>query len=270
METFYSVPTLSIAFMCVSAIVSIGLPIALFLILRKRFKLKAVPMFIGAAAFVVFALVLEQILHFVVLHSSADGTIALRSKPLLYTLYGCFAAGIFEETGRFVSFKLLRKKYRGETAVSTGLSYGIGHGGIEAILLSGVSMLSSAVISILLNAHVGGIAALLPAVSINALVDTAPYMFLIAGVERIGAVAVHIALSLIVWKAVTVRGAMWLYPLAIVLHAAVDVLPVLMQLDIIRSVALVEGLLYVFAAALFAVARLVYKKLPDKMYAPHS
>ena len=57
------VPTLSIVFMAISAIVSIGLPIALGIIWHKRTGAKASSLFIGAAAFVVFAIILENICH---------------------------------------------------------------------------------------------------------------------------------------------------------------------------------------------------------------
>ena len=52
------IPTLSIVFMAISALVSIGLPIALGVIWHKRTGAKASSLFIGAAAFVVFAMIL--------------------------------------------------------------------------------------------------------------------------------------------------------------------------------------------------------------------
>ena len=52
-------------------------------------------------------------------------------------LYGGLMAGVFEETGRYVSFKWFLKK---ETRIQDGLSYGIGHGGIEAMLIVGQCM----------------------------------------------------------------------------------------------------------------------------------
>ncbi|MDR0538038.1 MAG: YhfC family intramembrane metalloprotease [Tannerellaceae bacterium] len=57
-------------------------------------------------------------------------------------------AGLFEETARFISFKILKKKYNG---IGTGLAYGIGHGGIEAVLLAGLSMIVSIVFCIMIN-----------------------------------------------------------------------------------------------------------------------
>jgi uncharacterized membrane protein YhfC len=48
-------------------------------------------------------------------------------------LYGGLAAGSFEELGRFILFTWLLKKYRD---YKSGISFGIGWGGIEAVLLT--------------------------------------------------------------------------------------------------------------------------------------
>ena len=74
------VPTLSIVFMAISAIVSIGLPIALGIIWHKRTGAKASSLFIGAAAFVVFAIILENICHRLVLYGSGSCAAFMQSN----------------------------------------------------------------------------------------------------------------------------------------------------------------------------------------------
>jgi uncharacterized membrane protein YhfC len=176
-------PFVSILFMGVSVLVSISVPIALFILFHKRYGAKIVPALVGAAAFIVFAMGLESIMHMLVLKPAADGTIALKSRPFLYMLYGCFAAGIFEETARFVSFHLLRRKYDG---IKTALSYGVGHGGIEAILIGGLTMLIS-LITVLTAAPSQN-------ATLAALAATPPYLFLVSGLERMSALAIQISL----------------------------------------------------------------------------
>jgi uncharacterized membrane protein YhfC len=117
----------SMVFMAISAVVSIGLPIGLFIIFYKKFNAKFLPLILGIFGFIIFTLIFERSIHLIVLNK-----FSLKEKPFLYLLYGVFMAGIFEETARFVSFNILKKKY---TGIGTGLSYGIGHGGIEAILI---------------------------------------------------------------------------------------------------------------------------------------
>jgi len=240
--------------MAISAVIGFGLPIGLFLGFRRRLGFKVVPMLVGAAVFIVFAEILEQALHLVVLHPQADGTIALRAdNPALYVVYGIFAAGIFEETGRFVGFTLLKRRYHG---VRTAVSYGIGHGGIEAILLLGISMISDIALSVMLNANPHGqLAAAMPSAVTTALTGTAPAMFLVGGGERILAIAIQLSLSMLVWVAVTHKGRWWLYPLAIVLHAVCDLPAAIAQTGHL-SVGWTKGLTAVAAVALtvFAVS----------------
>ena len=240
------VSTASIVCMAISLIIAFGLPIGLYAGLRKRFDLHPVPMLVGAAVFIVFALVLESLLHVVVLRPQADGTIALRdNNPALYVLYGIFAAGVFEETGRFVGFALLKRKFHG---VRTAVSYGIGHGGIEAIMLLGMSMISNIVLSLMINfgSHSSTAA---PSSTVTALTDTAPWMFLVGGGERVLAVAIQISLSIVVWVAVTRPGHLWMYPLAIVLHAISDLPAAIAQTGHL-SIAWTEGLTAVAAICL--------------------
>ena len=252
---------LSIIFMAITAVVSIGLPIVLFLLWRKRHGLKLVPALVGAAAFVVFALVLERLLHMLVLRPGAGGSYALLEySPPLFILYGAFAAGVFEETGRFIALSFLKKKYSG---VGTGLAYGIGHGGIEAILIAGLSMISSIVMSVMINS--GNVAPLgdspVVAAQIEALIGMSPFTFLLAGLERITAITLHISLSVLVWRAVTAKGKMWYYPLAILLHAMADISAAMYQVGIIiTNVYAVEGIILVFTVLVAVAVYLMVKK----------
>jgi uncharacterized membrane protein YhfC len=244
-----TVPSLSIAFMGVSALLSIGVPVALLIVFHKKYGAKVVPALTGAVAFIVFAMGLEQLMHFLVLKPAADGTIALRSQPILYMLYGCFAAGIFEETARYVSYKLLCEKYSG---IRTALSYGVGHGGIEAILIGGLTMVSSIVIA--LSAGSGSAAS-------QALAIKPSYMFLISGIERMLALTIQIALSVVVFYSVYGERKFWLYPLAILLHALIDAPAALMQAGVLGNVLIVEGMIAVFAVALAFFAAYVHRRL---------
>jgi uncharacterized membrane protein YhfC len=98
--------------MALSAIMSIALPIILFIFFHKKYKAPFLPMITGIIAFILFVLVLERSIHLVVLNR-----FALIKKPLIYMLYGTLMAGIFEETARFILFNLLKRKYKG---ISTG------------------------------------------------------------------------------------------------------------------------------------------------------
>lgn len=252
------IPGLSLFFMVVSAIISFGLPVVLILVWRKKYALKPIPVAVGAAAFVISVLILQRIMHIVVFRPNADGEIYLLNNPALYVLYGIFAAGIFEETARYISFRLIRKKY---SELGTGIAYGIGHGGIEAILLVGMLMINNIVFSLLINTGNPELLGNDPNTlfALRELENTKPVMFIVSGLERIIAISVHISLSMLVWCSVKVKGKLWLYPAAIVLHAIVNIAPAMYQIGLLENVWLVEGLVALPAVLIAAAAYFVCK-----------
>ena len=72
----------------------------------------------------------------------------LQGNIWLYAFYAGLMAGVFEECGRWLAFKLSLRWSRGP---GDALMYGAGHGGIEAILLAGMTMLSNITLALALN-----------------------------------------------------------------------------------------------------------------------
>lgn len=106
----------AIAAHAVIAVLCILIPVGAALV--WRFCLKKGSMrytFIGAGMFFLFAIILERLLHQAMLP-------LVSGNVLLYTLYGALAAGIFEETARYISFRFLMKYSRSaRTPYPTGL-----------------------------------------------------------------------------------------------------------------------------------------------------
>lgn len=224
--------------MGIAGLLSVLLPFIFILVLRRRFKIQWVPILIGAGIFILFAMVLEQITHMFVLRPEADGTVPLiADSPWLYVLYGVLAAGIFEETGRLFAFLLMKRKYK---IVDSAVSYGIGHGGIEAIIIVGLGMLNSIIIGIMINSG-GTIAENLPPGTAETLSGTPIYMYILSIIERVFAITVHIALSVLVWVAVMRKKKWWLFPLAIVLHALTNVTAAMFQAGLLTNIWLMYG-----------------------------
>ncbi len=250
------IPALSIAMMGVSALICFVLPVVLWIIVHKKYGAKFMPAFVGALAFVLFVMVLESVLHSVVLRADAAGNIGLLSRaPWLYVIYGSLAAGVFEETARYLSFLILRKKYSG---AQNALAYGIGHGGIEAMLLVGLNVVIAMIFSIQINNNA---ASPLITLDIQSLVQTPPLMFLVGALERIGAITIQIALSVLVYYAVQRRDKIWLYPLAILLHALVDVPAAMAQAGLLSSLLVIELAVLVSAVLIVILAVLVHRSL---------
>jgi uncharacterized membrane protein YhfC len=248
--------------MAVSAIVQIGTPVCLFIYFRKKFDAKVLPLVFGVLGFVVFVLVLESLVHSMVFRR-----FSLTEKPAVYIMYGIFMAGIFEETARFISFNILKRKYGG---IGTGLAYGVGHGGAESILLAGLAMISGIVMSIIINTGNAGIITnmlqgdTLAVINgqLNSLAAAAPYMFLISGFERLIAICIQLSLSVIVFYSVYNKK-LYLYPLAILLHAIIDIPAAALQIGVIKSIFLVEGITLLSAAASALAAKFVHDKLKN-------
>ena len=257
-----TVPTLSIVFMAVSILIGFGLPLALFLYFRLKKKADILPFFIGCAVMVLFALVIEALVHKVVLGSAVGEKI--QNNVWLYGLYGGLMAGLFEETGRFLAFKTVLKKYQGKDV--NALMYGAGHGGIEAAILLGMTMVNNLTYSVMINT--GSSDTLLAPLTgelkaqvqsaIQALITTPSYQFLLGGVERIFAVALQIALSVLVWFAAKKSGKRWLFPAAIALHALVDAATVILAGNGV-NLFLVEAVVGAFALLYVLIAKLVWK-----------
>ena len=257
-----SVPILSMVFMALAALFCFAMPILLLIYYRKK-GADVLPFFVGCAVFVIFALILEPLMHQLVLKALPVGKTIL-GNILLYALYGGLAAGVFEETGRFLAFKTVLKKRLGNDR--NALMYGAGHGGIEAILVLGATYIGNIVISALINAGqtdmlmataTGETAEQLKTV-FDSLTATAPWTYLLAIVERAVAVTTHICLSVLVWFAVKKPGKGWLFPLAILLHATLDGILVILAAHL-PPVA-VEGCLVVMALGLVLLSRAVWKK----------
>lgn len=237
------VSTSSLICMAILIALSFLLPIVLAVVFYKKEKISFKAVGIGAAIFVIFALILEQVCHFVFLKANKNVGSFIMNTPWLYGIYGGLAAGIFEEVGRFVGYKYMLK---GQRRWKDGIAYGIGHGGIEAILIGGMAGINSIVNSMLINSgKYDAIIKAAPSSSVKALnaakeslISANPSMFLVSGYERCCAVLLQIGLSLLVLYAVKNRKSIYLF-LAIFLHAFVDFFAVLTQKGII-GIAFIE------------------------------
>ena len=235
-----------------SLCISIALPVVLLIVVHKKTKARMAMAVIGAATFFLFAMVLEQILHAVVLGVGGE---RITGNIWIYGLYGGLAAGLFEEVGRFVAMRFAMKK---QLDLPNALMYGVGHGGIEAILIVGLASVSNLVTSIMINA--GTLEASLGALDqatkeatltqLSALWTTPSYQFFLSGIERIVAVTLHIALSVLVFQAVKLGKKRYWF-LAFAIHVGVDFATVIAANYL--NLVLVEVMLAVLVAGVVAL-----------------
>lgn len=254
---------LAIIFMIMNMILGVAIPLGLMLYLKKKYQLSVMPFWIGIAAMVLFAFVLEQMVHFVFLQSPVGK--AVRENFALFAVYGGLMAGIFEECGRFIAMKFALKKKHGDA--HNAIMYGAGHGGIEMFIILVFGMINNVIYSLMLNLGQAEtlLAPLDPAnreIAQNAfdtLVATSPFLFLASPIERILALTGQIALSVIVWFAVTKKKKGYLLVVAIFLHMILDTSAVwLAQIGVPVLVVELEVLAVVVLIAL--CARSIWKK----------
>lgn len=254
------------AVMALCAVIGIVAPILLAWWLVKKYNVKISTILIGAGVFVVFALILETIMHQIVLKGPHGSTIM--GNIWYYALYGGLAAGIFEETGRFIAMKWLLKNEPG--TASTAVAYGAGHGGIELILIFGLTMISNVALSAMINSgQAETLLATAPAAALeqmqaqfNQLETASAGSYLIGIWERVSAIILQLSLSVLVWAAVRKGGKyLWLFPAAIFIHFLVDAGAVVLS----KSTTMVATEIIITAEALAtaAIAYMIGKQLKE-------
>ena len=262
--------------MTVGAVIFIAAPVLLALVWKIRKKEPLTTILVGAAAFLLFALILEKPIQNVLAFPTAMGlkdhaiSRFLNAKPVLLALIAGLFPGVFEETGRLVAYKTVLRKRRNR---ETSISYGIGHGGFEVMLLLGITYFQYIVYAIMINTGtfsvvIDQVAAQAPEQlsSVNAIVRLLTgFSFAdlgIAFVERIFAVLFHIGASILVFYAARDRKRFWLYLLAILLHTGMDFAAGLSIFGVVElSTWALEGIIAVMGLSVFFGAYfLLYRK----------
>lgn len=179
--------------------------------------------------------------------------------PVLITVQMA-SSGLFEETARYVVMRWVIKRVRDW---KSGVMFGAGHGGVEAILVIGlasVTMIALLAFGDTLLAQTQAAApAQVPALQaqIEAVRGMQWWAPVLGVYERVGAVMLHISLSLLVMKAVRgdngKRAWLW-WLLAVVFHAGANTVAV--GANQIAGPFAAEGVLTVIAAvAVVIIAR---------------
>lgn len=254
---YSQVPVASLVGIIFSLVVSVGFPIVLLLVVRNKTKTNMRGFATGAITFVIAAMLLERICHMIVFQFAGE---AIQNNIVLYALYGGIAAAVFEETGRLIAMKKLMKT---QLDFPTALTYGIGHGGIEAILVTGSMYINNLTAALMINR--GELESMLTGVeegmretavqSLSALWTMPSYQFFMGGIERVSAVILHIGLSFLIYRALKNRDKKF-YFIAMALHFVANFMTVLCVQVI--GVIVTEALLLVFV---LAVAYFAFKSV---------
>jgi uncharacterized membrane protein YhfC len=247
----------------ISLALMILFPIGLMLWWRSRHDTPWSAFAYGALIFAVFQMFTRTPLVFVLQGLWAEELQASETLRIFYFIGLGVSAGLFESIGRWAGYKWLfrnRLAYNWRNAVA----YGIGHGGIEAVVLVGLSSLTNFVTALTVSGE--NIEALqetlTPEQVEQLLVAREIYQnlnwpeVLAGGVERVFTLAFHIALSVIVLLVFTRQRAIWLW-VAVAIHALVDTAVVLLGNVFGWPLWAVEAFLAIWAVAgLWVILRL--------------
>ncbi len=250
--------TEALIFMCFTALFTTLGPIIAAIVFYRKKKYYVGSVFIGAAVFFVFQVITRIPLIQIVL-PQMQWYQDMRNNLWVYALFLGLTAGLFEEVGRYLAFSLILKKHHDW---KNAVAFGIGHGGIEAILLVGLTYVSNLITSVMINSGLydtilaqspeQATEALIQAK--NVLVQTPSSMFLVTSAERLFAFIIHLALSVLVMVGIQKKKGLPYLGLAILLHMLIDS-PVVVMSGSGVSVWVIEGFVFILAIISFVYIR---------------
>jgi len=176
----------------------------------------------GALTFVISQVVHLPLNWAIGLLGESPRGVALWPLPLVAVVAG-LSAGLCESVARWVALRYAMRRTRG---LENALQYGLGHGGVEAVLLGLIAL--SGLVNILALWRADpvslGMTEAQQAQIVAAFAEldlVAWYMPVLAGLERVFALCLHVAMSVLVMDGVMRRkpiNLLW----AVLAHAAVD------------------------------------------------
>ncbi|MBO7252903.1 MAG: YhfC family intramembrane metalloprotease, partial [Oscillospiraceae bacterium] len=205
------IPTLSFVTCAVTLFISLILPVAVLILLARKWKLNHIPSawFLGALGFFIPQMLIRTRL-LEGFAANPNFQTFVENHYILYCLILAFTAGAFELAGRYGVAKVLKR----DMTFRRSLAAGLGHGGIEAMILIGSTYINNMIYMVMIQT--GSFAALIAqgtelGVDVSqlyavqeALAGTSPWLFLVAGYERLLTMICHAAMSLMVcwgvWK----------------------------------------------------------------------
>jgi uncharacterized membrane protein YhfC len=198
-------------------------PIVLAIIAHRRLKVSWRYFAYGALIFFLFQVITRVPLVLWLQGRLAPQLQASVTLRVAWLFALALTAGLVEEIGRYVGYRWLMR--REEKTWSKAVMYGIGHGGLESILLIGGQLLL-AIFNIVVLLIVGP--KLVPAsqhiqvLQQFAAINAQPvWLPLLGAWERLWAVPFHIAMSVVVLQVFARRNILWLW-LAVLLHTILD------------------------------------------------
>lgn len=259
------VPVMTIVACLVTLLVSLVLPVAVLIVYAvKNRKQGIVPAWLlGAAGFFVTQILIRLPILTVLQNQNWFAGFA-QNHLFAYAFSLAFTAGLFELAGRFVVAKLMRKNLTWKRSLAAGL----GHGGIEAMLLIGMTYVNNLIYIVMINsgyfdsliAQTAGLGVDISQLELirAQLAGASPALFLLAGFERILAMTSHVAMSVLVCYGVAHKKTGVCVLLCLGIHTFID-LTAGLSLALPQNIA--YPVIYAILIAVAAVSVLILKRI---------
>ena len=188
----------------------IAVPLLLGYLAMRRLKVGLMPYVVGCALFTL------SLIRMPINSAFQRLVYTLPHGFQLSALFMSTTAALFEEGVRLIAFLWLLD----ERSWSVAVVYGLGHGGMESMLLAGVNSLIMGFLLILSPSRIPFTALMME--------ELPAYLPLLALYERLMAIAIHLLLTLLVLRCVVERRPLYLAA-ALLIHFAVDLAALLLS-----------------------------------------
>lgn len=253
------------------------LPVVLLILFVRKYKQERIfpAWLLGAAGFFVTQMLI-RVPILTVLQTRDWFMTFSRNAPFLYAFSLAFTAGLFELAGRFVVAKLMVKNLTFRRSLAAGL----GHGGIEAIVLIGLTYVNNLIYIVMINtgtfdilvaeASAAAISAPLDIDTILAqleliktqLIGYPSGLFLLASVERVLTICCHAGMSLIVCYGVATKKALPCLLICLGIHTLLDLTAgISLLIGSTLSMTAAYLIIYLILTLAAAVSLLIIRKL---------
>lgn len=249
----------------ISLFVAMGVPliaISLLGIKNRRMGIWS-SWILGALGFVVTQ-ILIRVPIITALQSQSFFLAFSQNQPFLYVFTFAFTAGLFELAGRFAVAKLMQKKL----TYKRSLAAGMGHGGIEAIILIGMAYINNLVyIAMINNGTFDTMVAQAVAAGVDTsqlnmlketLLTTSPAMFLLGGFERLLTMFCHAGMSMIVCWGIHTGKASKCALICLVIHTLLDLTA---GISLLADTVLSQTMVYTIIYTILTMAAILSLKI---------
>ncbi|MFY9283540.1 MAG: YhfC family glutamic-type intramembrane protease, partial [Miniphocaeibacter sp.] len=198
-------------------------PMILIIVLNRKKKVKFKNFIVGIFAFLISQTFTRlPILNFLQTKTTIF-KLGLFSNLIPYLVFFSFTAGIFEETARFIAYKTILKK---EENIYSPISFGLGHGGIEAMLYTLLPILTYMYNFSSLNT---------------------PLVYL--GIfERISAIIFHISATILIFYGIRKNKKIW-WLISIVIHGMYNLIFTYLA-NVLNKIVLSEIVIFILSIIL--------------------